>query len=43
MTWGVEGHVVERFAGVGVPEEKITFGEDATSIPVTFPRVMVAV
>lgn len=25
MTWGVEDHVIERFAGAGVPEEKISF------------------
>ncbi len=25
MTWGVEQNVVERFAGAGVPEEKISF------------------
>jgi SAM-dependent methyltransferase len=25
MTWGVEGHVIERFAGAGVPEEQISF------------------
>ena len=24
MTWGVESHVVERFAGAGIPVEKIT-------------------
>ncbi len=28
MTWGVESHVVERFAGAGVPKEKITFTRD---------------
>jgi SAM-dependent methyltransferase len=25
MTWGVEQHVIERFAGAGVPETKISF------------------
>jgi SAM-dependent methyltransferase len=25
MTWGLEHHVIERFAGTGVPEEKISF------------------
>jgi ubiquinone/menaquinone biosynthesis C-methylase UbiE len=25
MTWGVEQNVIERFAGAGVPEEKISF------------------
>ncbi|MFL5923777.1 MAG: class I SAM-dependent methyltransferase, partial [Gaiellaceae bacterium] len=28
MTWGVEDHVIERFAGAGVPEEKISFARD---------------
>jgi len=28
MTWGVESHVVERFAGAGIPKEKITFVRD---------------
>jgi SAM-dependent methyltransferase len=28
MTWGVESHVVERFAGAGVPKEKISFARD---------------
>src|SRR4249920_3845246 len=28
MTWGVEDHVIERFAGAGVPAEKISFGRD---------------
>jgi SAM-dependent methyltransferase len=28
MTWGVEGDVIERFAGAGVPEEKISFERD---------------
>jgi hypothetical protein len=27
MTWGVEAHVIERFAA-GVPEEKISFERD---------------
>jgi hypothetical protein len=25
MTWGVEGNVIERFVGAGVPKEKISF------------------
>ena len=25
MTWGVENNVIERFAGAGVPKEKISF------------------
>ena len=28
MTWGVESNVIERFAGAGVPEEKISFVRD---------------
>jgi ubiquinone/menaquinone biosynthesis C-methylase UbiE len=28
MTWGVEDQVIERFAGAGVPEEKISFERD---------------
>ena len=28
MTWGVEEHVIERFAGAGVPVEKISFQRD---------------
>jgi SAM-dependent methyltransferase len=28
MTWGVESHVIERFAGAGIPQEKITFVRD---------------
>ena len=28
MTWGIESNVIERFAGAGVPEEKITFVRD---------------
>ena len=28
MTWGVESHVIERFAGAGVPEEKISFSRE---------------
>lgn len=28
MTWGIEDDVVERFAGAGVPEEKISFERD---------------
>jgi ubiquinone/menaquinone biosynthesis C-methylase UbiE len=28
MTWGVEGNVIERFAGAGVPKEKISFVRD---------------
>jgi SAM-dependent methyltransferase len=28
MTWGVENHVLERFASAGVPREKISFERD---------------
>ena len=28
MTWGVEANVIERFAGAGVPEEKVSFARD---------------
>ena len=28
MTWGVESHVVERFAAAGIPAEKISFVRD---------------
>ena len=28
MTWGVENNVIERFAGAGVPKEKISFVRD---------------
>src|SRR3982751_2852342 len=28
MTWGVESHVLERFAGAGVPNDKISFVRD---------------
>jgi SAM-dependent methyltransferase len=28
MTWGVESHVIARFAGAGVPAEKISFERD---------------
>jgi SAM-dependent methyltransferase len=25
MTWGIESHVIERFAGAGIPQENISF------------------
>jgi SAM-dependent methyltransferase len=28
MTWGIESHVVERFAAAGIPEANITFARD---------------
>jgi ubiquinone/menaquinone biosynthesis C-methylase UbiE len=28
MTWGIEGNVIERFAGAGVPSDRISFVEE---------------
>ena len=28
MTWGIENHVIERFAGAGIPAERISFVKD---------------
>jgi ubiquinone/menaquinone biosynthesis C-methylase UbiE len=28
MTWGIESNVIERFAGAGIPKEKISFVQD---------------
>jgi SAM-dependent methyltransferase len=28
MTWGIEHHVIERFAGAGIPAERISFVKD---------------
>ena len=28
MTWGIENNVIERFAGAGVPKEKVSFARD---------------
>jgi len=28
MTWGIENNVIERFAGAGIPKEKISFNND---------------
>jgi SAM-dependent methyltransferase len=28
MLWGIESHVIERFAGAGVPAEKVSFARD---------------
>jgi SAM-dependent methyltransferase len=36
MTWGIESHVIERFAGAGVPAEKISFERDTFTF--NFPR-----
>jgi SAM-dependent methyltransferase len=32
MTWGVESNVIERFAGAGVPKEKISFLRDTYTL-----------
>ena len=37
MTWGIESNVLERFAGAGVPAEKISFARDAFTF--NFPGV----
>jgi len=31
MTWGIEKNVIERFAGAGVPKEKISFARDTNT------------
>ncbi len=31
MTWGVESNVIDRFAGAGIPKEKISFVKDTFS------------
>jgi ubiquinone/menaquinone biosynthesis C-methylase UbiE len=36
MTWGVENNVIERFAGAGVPKEKVSFVRDTYTF--NFPR-----
>ena len=36
MTWGIESNVIERFAGAGVPKEKISFVRDTFTF--RFPR-----
>ena len=28
MTWGIESKVIERFGGVGIPKEQISFARD---------------
>jgi hypothetical protein len=28
MTWGIDNNVIERFAGAGIPKEKISFVRD---------------
>ena len=32
MTWGVEGNVIERFAGAGVPKENVSFARDTSRL-----------
>ena len=36
MTWGIENNVIERFAGAGVPKEKISFVRDTYTF--NYPR-----
>jgi len=37
MTWGVESHVIERFAGAGIPKESISFVRDTFTFSVPAP------
>jgi SAM-dependent methyltransferase len=40
MTWGVDTHIIERFGGAGVPEEKISMVKDTTFYRLTrAPRI----
>jgi hypothetical protein len=44
MTWGIENHVIERFAGAGIPAENISFVKDTftfnfTGTPAEFLNV----
>lgn len=32
MTWGMESHVIERFAGAGIPREDISFARDTCTL-----------
>ena len=44
MTWGIESHVVDRFAAAGVPKEKIAFVKDTFSFNFpSAPSALVAV
>ena len=36
MTWGIESNAIERFAGAGVPSEKISFARDTFTF--NYPR-----
>jgi ubiquinone/menaquinone biosynthesis C-methylase UbiE len=38
MTWGIESNVIERFAGAGVPAEKISFARDTFVFNYPSPR-----
>lgn len=40
MTWGVETNVLERFAGAGVPKEKVSFARDTYTF--NFPEAPAA-
>ena len=37
MTWGVESHVVERFAGAGIPRENVSFVRDTFTFKTSAP------
>ncbi|MCY2960644.1 MAG: class I SAM-dependent methyltransferase [Planctomycetota bacterium] len=37
MTWGVEGNVIERFGGAGIPKEKISFSRDTFTFQLPRP------
>ena len=37
MTWGIESNVIERFAGAGVPKEKISFVRDTWTFNLAGP------
>ena len=37
MTWGVEENVIERFAGAGVPQERISFERDTYTFSLPGP------
>jgi hypothetical protein len=37
MTWGVESHVIERFAGAGIPAGKIAFARESWRFNVPGP------
>jgi hypothetical protein len=39
MTWGIESNVIERFAGAGVPAEKIAFARDTFAFNYPSPPV----